>query len=354
MYPERQQQLKDWLVENKYDFFLVTKPENVRWLTGFEGSFGWYWQGKKDGILISDNRYAPAAKQMADDADVQFLIYDEHFKERFASIQRGKIALEDTQTVSQYKKIKTLFSHADLSDVSQTIEIFRRTKDNEEQSCIRTAQAHVDQVLFPFLKEVLTEGVSEQTVTYRLKNILEDQGRYGLSFDPIVAFGTNTAVPHHRPNQTTLKATDCVLVDCGVTYQGYCSDMTRNVLFGSDNPEYRMWYEELLTIQNQTLQKCKEGVLCAELDIFVREQLGEKNKYFTYSLGHGVGLDIHEAPSFSKKSKDILQLDEVITIEPGIHKEGLFGIRIEDIGIVREDSFEVLSQTSKELMVLKN
>jgi Xaa-Pro dipeptidase len=216
---------------------------------------------------------------------------------------------------------------------------------------ITQAQKHVDWVLESVFAGFLRLGVTEREVAFRLELALCDAGRYSLSFDSIVAFGKNSSVPHHAPAEKKLQAHENILVDCGVQYQGYCSDITRNFFYGKPSNEYRKKYTILQNAQEKTLQKYLPGASAATLDAFCRKQL-EPEPAYPHSLGHGVGLEIHELPGVSLRNKKKLQENEVVTCEPGLYYPGKFGIRIEDLLVVRKKAPQILSQASKELHII--
>jgi len=337
--------LKDWLKNNpKYHSFLVSKPENIRYLTGFQGSFGWFLAGQD--ILISDGRYSETAKQLA----VDFQLFDADFIKNFGDSITGKIACEDSLSLVQFNRLEKYFPKAKFTPQSGVVETLRRVKTDPEITKIATAQSHVDQVLLPFLKENLKTGVTEQALNFKLQQALQDQGKYGLSFPSIVAFGPHSSRPHHTSTNRKLKLGDNILIDCGVTFDGYCSDMTRNFIFGESSPEYLDKYKLLLDAQQRTQQKIIAGASTKNLDEFCRKALGDQSAYFTHSLGHGVGLEIHELPTLSTRSKDTLQVGEIVTNEPGLYYPEKFGIRIEDLLVVTESEPRVLSQFVKDLL----
>lgn len=330
---------------------LITKRENIRYLTGFDGSRGMVLLTKKGNFLMADNRYAERAQKCVPKG-WQFQLFDEKFQENFGKNWEGKIGIEDSVTLLGLKSYKKLFPKAKFKPVNQFVEDLRRKKTEEEIKKIRIAQQGIDRVLIPFMRSEATLGVTEKALAFRLDLAIRDEGRFDLSFDPIVAFGANSSIPHHAPSETKLKKGDNILIDCGAKFEGYHSDMTRNFVLGKASTEYQNKYEHLLNVQQKTLQKYQAGKTVKSVMNFCRKALGDDAPYFTHGLGHGVGLEIHEIPSLSEKSKHKLEINDVVTCEPGIYYPGKFGIRIEDLLVIRKDEPEILSKTEKELITL--
>ncbi len=349
-----QTKLKNWLQKNStYDGICITKKENITWLTGFSGSFGVF-IGKKDGknYLITDSRYAERAQKCAKENNCEFVVWDEDFQKNFGEKLKGNFAIESSISVKNYEKIKKDFPQAHFIPEDSTIEKLRIQKTEEEIEKIHIAQHQVDQVLVPFLQANGKEGISEKYIAFQLEIALRDNGKFELSFPVIVAFGPNSSIPHHKPGNQKLKKGDNILIDCGVKFEGYCSDMTRNFGYGSVSDEYRAKYELLLKAQEKTLEKYQVGTTPKQLDEYCRELIGAEAEYFTHSLGHGVGLEIHELPGLGKKSEELLVKNSIVTCEPGLYYPGKFGIRIEDLVVITKDGPEILSTTKKDLVII--
>lgn len=347
--------LQDWLEGKRLSGFWVTKPENVYWLTEFRGSFGIVLVQKKGrNLLITDSRYKSIAEKLCKEKNFDFFLYDKDFtaqvKKEFAGSAYG---IEDSLTVARLQGLQKAFPRINWKPQSGVLEKLRKEKTEDEIQKIKTAQAHVDEIFKTFFHQNLKAGVTEKEVAYKLRQAIEDGGKYDHAFDLIVAFGANSAVPHHQNSDAKLKKNQNILVDCGAKFAGYCSDMTRNFWFGDTvDPEYQEKYNLLLWAQEASLDEIEPGAKTKAVDAVCRKILGTETKYFTHSLGHGVGLEIHEMPNLSPRSKDTLGVDEVVTTEPGLYYEGKFGIRIEDLVVVREDGAEILSKTSKELITI--
>jgi len=345
------EKLNQWLTTEAQEAILVTKPENIGYLTGFWGSFGMYLQTQSGGrYLLTDGRYAVLATKLALKNNFKFICFKGEAPADFIQAVKADMCIEDTLSLAELSRLKKWFAGVDINVKTGVIEQFRKVKTAAELQIMREAQAHVDKILLPFIKANLKTGVSEAQLKFKLDQVLRGEGKFGLSFESIVGFSEGSALPHYESGERTLKIGDNILIDCGVIDRKYCSDMTRNFVFGSVDKSYIEDYAMLLQSQNKTLQQVKTGVKACDLDLACRSDLGDLADLFVHSLGHGVGLEIHEAPTLSKKSEDILQTNEVVTVEPGIYRPNQYGIRIEDSLVVLPDGAEILTKTTKELL----
>lgn len=348
-FQQRQDRLQE-LLQGKA--FITQDSNNIFYLTGFRSSFGIFFQSKTQKILISDSRYRSQGEDAAKKSGSSFHLYSKDFTKKLGEKVSGDVFVENSLSLDQFENLKKQFPNLKLFPQKSPVEKLREIKDLEEINKITHAQNHVDSVLFPFLKEQTKEGITEQELAYKLRIHLEDSGKYEMSFPIILAFGENSANPHSIPRERKLKKGDNILIDCGVKHQGYCCDMTRNAFFGSPNPEFQNHYQHLLEAQKSALKESIAGKKINEIDTLCRNLLGDKNQYFTHSLGHGVGLDIHEGPGVSEGNLSPLEENQVITIEPGLYYPGKFGIRIEDLLVITKESPQVLSKSSKDLLIL--
>ncbi|MBP6921296.1 M24 family metallopeptidase [Candidatus Gracilibacteria bacterium] len=214
----------------------------------------------------------------------------------------------------------------------------RIIKTPEEVQKLRTSQA-MNKKVYEQILPFIIPGMTELEIARRIQILQLQNGASGPSFPPIVAFGENTAVPHHSPTDRVLGDEDAVLIDMGLIHEGYCSDMTRCMQMKNDG--FQTIYTLLQKITQEIISWAKPGMKVADLDIKAREMLGNYEKYFTHSLGHGVGIDIHEAPWISVRSDEALQSGMIITIEPGIYLSGKYGARYEEMVLVGENKLEV-------------
>jgi Xaa-Pro aminopeptidase len=200
----------------------------------------------------------------------------------------------------------------------------------------------------------LRAGVTEREVAWELEICMRRLGADGLAFDPIVAFGEHTAEPHHRPGERPLRRGDLVTLDFGARVEGYRSDMTRTVVFGSASPRQREVHELVRRALQAGLAALRPGVSCAELDQACRQVIADASlgDAFSHPSGHGVGLEIHEAPWVRPGGSGRIAAGTPVTVEPGVYLPGFGGVRIEDLAVVRQDGHELLTTAPKELLEL--
>lgn len=326
---------------------LVTQMENVFYLTGFKGSAGFVIMTPKETLLAVDQRYWLKAKNTKKRHVTLFDLSGNWSEKLQKRLRPFSEILFDEQhmTVSGLKRWKKLLPKKRWLSDKNVIHQQRLVKTQEELEYLRHAAALGDKVLKKVLPHLKT-GVSEKYIANLFRQYSNELAE-GVSFDPIVAFGKNGALPHHASGETRLRKHDAILIDQGVQYQGYMSDMTRCFFIGKGLPQVQKMYEQLLVVQASAVQMVREGVRISDLAAATRALLGKDERFFTHSLGHGIGLEVHEAPGVSMKSDTILRAGMVITIEPGIYKEGVGGVRIEDTVIVTEDACEVITKSSK-------
>ena len=265
------------------------------------------------------------------------------------NLKTKNIAIDKNSfTLNSYKNLKKYFKKIKSKDIALDCLKLREIKTGEEIKILEKSCKYADAILqksIRNLKEFKTESEAAAFLEYETKkNGLE------LAFNPIVASGSNASMPHHEPSKTQIKKGFCV-IDFGVKYEGYCSDITRKIYLGNPNKKEKKIYDFLLTIQKNAINQIKENKRCSQLYDFVNSSLGKYKNYFTHGLGHGVGVEIHELPNLTLNSKDRIKNSMVFTIEPGIYLPKRFGIRIEDT-ILFQDKAMVLTKTSKDLLIV--
>jgi Xaa-Pro aminopeptidase len=226
-------------------------------------------------------------------------------------------------------------------------------KDEEELACLRSAVT-LGARLFDRALEVIRPGVRETEVAAEIEYAARKAGADAMSFETIIASGERSALPHGRASQAVIPAQGFVVCDFGVILSGYCSDMTRTVYVGRPSAEARGVYQAVKQAQQAAVDAVRPGTSVGQVDRIARKSLQKSGleRYFTHSTGHGVGLEIHEAPRLAGGQSEILQPGTVITIEPGVYVPGKWGVRIEDLVVVTETGCEVLTPTSKELVII--
>lgn len=241
----------------------------------------------------------------------------------------------------------------DFVVASDAVDKARAVKDAQEQELMRRASQLNDQA-FAELRPWIRGGVSELELADRLRQIYQELGADGVSFPPLVAFGANAASGHHWPDETRLKPGDCVLIDAGCVWQGYCSDMTRTYFYQTVTERQRRVYELVRAANEAAEQAVRPGVPLQELDRIARSRIAEAGfgPCFTHRLGHFIGLEDHEAGDVSATAKETAVPGNIFSIEPGVYLEGELGVRVEDLVLVTEDGCEILNRVPKELEVL--
>ena len=238
-------------------------------------------------------------------------------------------------------------------NASLAVDRARGVKDEQEKELMRKASQLNDEALAA-LKPYIRAGVTEIELAEKLKQIYTGLGADGLSFEPLVAFGANAASGHHYPDATALKSGDCVLIDAGCTYGGYCSDMTRTYFYQSVTPRQREVYETVLRANEAAIAAVRPGVVLSSLDGIARDVITDAGfgPYFTHRLGHFIGMEDHDFGDVSANAADTAVPGNIFSIEPGIYLDGEMGVRIEDLILVTEGGYENLNRLPKELEII--
>ncbi|QQR84089.1 aminopeptidase P family protein [Candidatus Peregrinibacteria bacterium] len=345
----RIQKLQAKLASQKLGGVIISKPQNVRYLSNFVGSNGRLFITPKRATLITDFRYLRSArKQMPNDIE----IYDqkEGLKKLVGRVKT--IGLEMNHlTHEQFLALKKGLSGVQFKSISEWVETMRMIKDANEIKIIKKA-VHIADQAFLELKKHVKAGVSEDDLEWKLLSIARELGADGFSFPPIICFGKNTADVHHIKEPNTLKKGESVLIDMGIEYQGYMTDMTRTFYpWGASKDEQKI-YSLVLEANQKAIAAIEVGKTTGEIDLVARaviEQAGYGD-YFGHSTGHGVGLEVHELPHVSTRAKTKIVPGMVFTVEPGIYLNHLGGVRIEDMVYVNsKGQVEVLTTPERAL-----
>lgn len=238
-----------------------------------------------------------------------------------------------------YKELCNVFPDYQFVDISDIIQEIYSVHDDE--SLRRTKKAiFISKNVFDSVRKLIKEGVTEIELEREISFLNKYFGGTGDSFSPIVAFGKNSCKPHSSPTKNRLKKNEIVMLDFGTEYKGLCSDITRMFFFGSIDPKVLVLHNILKDLVEQTSALLKSGIAVKELDLFARGLLSKLKleKYFVHSLGHGVGFQIHQAPRISLYSDEVLKENQIITIEPGVYFENRFGLRVENMYLIKNNS----------------
>jgi Xaa-Pro aminopeptidase len=347
--------LQQSLELQRLDAMLVTHMPNVRYLCGFTGSSGALLVTPETAVLHTDGRYTVQAKEEAQGARLRIARGSPSLAAILAIARRkATVGIEgDHVTVSQRDLLSKAAAKVRLKPVSGVIERARMIKQPEEVQQLKAA-VMLASGLFEVLLHGIKPGIAESHVAAELEYVARRSGAQGMSFETIVASGPRSVMPHGVASEHPISASGFVVLDYGVILAGYCSDMTRTVHVGSPGRKQRGLYQAVLDAQLAAIDVVGPGVQASKVDQAARKVLRKAgfDSYFTHSTGHGVGLEIHEPPRLGKAQTELLQPGMVITIEPGAYVPGFGGVRIEDMVLVTERGCQVLTPTSKELMIL--
>ena len=337
------------LVEKLEEPLIVTGEANIRYLAGFVSSNVSLVVEPERVRLFTDFRYATAARGVE---DVEFVETRRMVIPHMAELLSGTFGFESEHlTYAAYEELGE--GGLELVPRKGLVESLRAVKDEEEIEKIRRAAAITNRAYQQFAEERFV-GRSEKELAWRMTSLLHELGAEDVSFETIVAGGANGARPHADPTDRPIESNTTVVVDAGGVLDGYCSDCTRTFATGELPDELARAYEICLEAQLKGLEAARAGVEGKQADAAARSViadagLGDK---FGHGLGHGVGIDVHEAPHVAATSEDKLAANNVCTIEPGIYLEGLGGIRIEDLVVITDDEPEILSSFPKELITV--
>lgn len=342
---------------------VVTHIPNIRYLSGFTGSAGILVVESDRASLFTDGRYAVQAPQEVKPSGVHVIIPQggilkvagEHLASRSQGRSKLCAAYDPTQlTVTQFKDLRgAAGGRISWTPGTGWVENLRLLKSSEEIAKMRAAARLISEV-FEQVVPLIRPGVTELDLAAEIDFRMRKLGASGPSFETIVASGPRAALPHANPTSKRLCRNELVVLDAGAILADYCSDMTRTVFVGRATSRVKMWYKAVLDAQRAGIAAVTAGAESGAPDAAARHVLDSQGlgKYFVHSTGHGVGLEIHEAPRLSKGQKTKLQAGMVVTIEPGIYVEGIGGIRIEDDVAIHAGRTEVLTTATKELLEL--
>lgn len=358
-YRQRLEKLQGMLPELACDALLVEDSVNLFYLTGLQLSAGKLLVHRRGATLIVDGRYY---EQCRKNSPVPVILSEQN-RNALAELVTAKdnaiktVAFNSTTTTyKNFMELQSALQETALLPVDNPVMKLRSIKSPEEIECLRKAAA-LGSEGFDYTCSLLKQGISEKEVAIELEIFWKRRGSKGTAFDPIIAFGTNTSMPHYRAGDAKLQKGDPVLIDIGVNYQHYHSDMTRVLFFQTADPRMRDVYNIVRQAQAAALTLCRPGTLIGDLDSAARNLISAHGygANFTHSLGHGVGLEIHEPPlirNTSTYSNIPLQAGMVITIEPGIYLPDIGGVRLEDTVVITADGYENLTNRPLEPRVI--
>jgi len=361
---DRLGRLREILKQKRIGGFLITSPSNLFYLGGFraEGSFALVTQ-REAKIFVPQLLYEQA-KQVVRDFEV--IGFRDKPLERVGKFLTGEkirsLGFEaGGVSIKRYREMERAFRRVRLVPLDGLVEEMRIVKTEEEVDFIRKS-AQLCVAAFRFIKKRIRIGMKERIIACQLEYFMKKRGAQKPSFEIIVASGENTAYPHHQAGERKIRSGDCLLIDMGCVYKGYCSDLTRPLFLDiiTNNSgkslratlsfefkgKYKKIYQVVREAQRAAIEKIRPGVKCSSIDSAARKAIARAGlgNYFIHRTGHGIGLDVHELPGVEENSKQALKAGMVLTVEPGVYIPGFGGMRIEDMVLVTKKGYEVLTK----------
>lgn len=352
---QRLKQMQRHLREQGLDLMLVSNPANRYYLSGFDGSSGYLLVGPEQAIIITDFRYIEQARRQApafrhhpwqEDLSTSLLPL-------LNELKPARLGFESRHLVySTYRELAETLS-LDMVPLENTVEKIRMIKSASEIEVLRRGAAELDRA-FNYILGYIRPGQTEREVAFELEYYLRRNGAAAASFSYIVASGERGSMPHAVASNKVLEPGELVTIDFGAVFDGYATDMTRTVALGRVGERQKAIYDLVCRAQQRALEGMAAGISCREADRLARaviEQAGYGD-CFGHGLGHGVGLETHEMPVLSPRGQEALAAGMIVTVEPGVYIAGWGGVRIEDMVLVKENGVEILTCSSKELLIV--
>ncbi len=359
--PARVQRLRSTFGAKQLDALLVSQPENRRYLSGFTGSAGYLLVSQRETLLLSDFRYMTQGPQQA--PEYEFVKIERGFPkrelkpilERLTSTRRIGFEAGDLTVAGHaawLEGVKDSGLDVELVPTEGLVEDLRAIKDDAELAIIAEAVRIVDDAFAKF-RDVIKPGMSEREAAWRLEQFVREEGAEALSFPTILASGPNAAKPHHGVSDREIRAGEPIVCDFGAKYEGYCSDITRTICIGQADGRFQEIYDLVLNAQLTAERSILPGIEAKRGDQYARDVIADAGyaDKFGHGLGHGVGLQVHEAPTMGPTGELKLAPAMTVTVEPGVYLPEWGGVRIEDICFVRENGLEIVNRASKDPFV---
>lgn len=351
------EQIKKEVGKRKLDAMIFTDLINIRYLAGYSGSSGMLLVTPRSADFLTDFRYKEQSTREVKGARVTIITTSlmEEMSHLQAFVKAKSIGIEEQNlTFSQFRQLERMAPKKKFVPVSNLAEELRRIKSSAEIQKIAKAAGIADQA-FARIVRFIKPGMTERTIAAQLDHTLKLLGSSNPSFDSIVGSGPNGALPHAKPGERKVRKGDFIVLDFGAIYQGYHSDMTRTVLLGKPTEKHQKIYDIVARAQMTGLKTVRAGIKGLEADRAARQVIDGAGygKYYGHGLGHGVGLEVHESPNMGMRSENILPVNSIVTVEPGIYLPGWGGVRIEDLVAVTAKGCRILTHSTKKLITIK-
>lgn len=351
---KRLKNLEEVISNSAVDGLLVTNLTNIYYLTGFSGTSATVFVSKHRKLFLTDARYTLIAKKVVEGFDI--IETRSPLTEIAAIIADDKITtigFDDQVTYAYHQQLLKAFDGYTLEPMVNAVETLRMIKDDSEIATIKKACEISDKAFLDVLDFIKPGKTTELEVANFLDFRMREYGASGVSFETIAASGYRSSMPHGVASDKVISSGESLTLDFGCIYNHYVSDMTRTIHIGEVTDQEREIYDVVLRANKALIEKAKAGLTYRDFDGIPRQVINDAGygEYFTHSIGHGIGLDIHEYPYFGR-TDDTIKAGMMLTDEPGIYLEGLYGVRIEDDLLITETGCEILTLAPKELIVL--
>jgi Xaa-Pro aminopeptidase len=338
--------------------YLVSDLVNIRYLTGYTGTYAYLVVGLEESYFISDSRYEEYARSILS-KPVEFVLQKDDFFDSLGKVLKRigakKLHLEGNSTsLSAYREMTRRVRGVRLKPGGDEVSRIRMVKDDEELGLLRRA-ARITDACVDHVRQIIRPGISEWDIAVEIEHFYRTHGCHRSSFDSIVASGAGSSMPHYATSMgKKIRAGEALLIDMGCEYQGYNSDLTRTMFVRSVDPRLERIYRIVRKAQEEAIRSVKPGISASRLDSAARDIIADQGYggNFGHGLGHGIGLDVHELPAIKMNAEMKLKKNMAITIEPGIYLPGIGGVRIEDMVVITARGCEVLTSAPKDIIVI--
>ena len=350
-YKDRINSIRKSLSKSDIDTAFISSKDNIRYYSGFTGTLAFLLITEHKSIIVTDSRYTVRAQEESPDYEIYQLKSGDNWIKNSTDQIKSKVIGFEGNFVS-FNMLNQLKERANKDliwkDYSEQISKERVIKSKSEVEKIEAAISISDRAFNAVSKEIEV-GMTEKEIAWEIEKEMRILGAESISFDTIVASGINGSKPHHSPTNKQISNGEAITIDMGAKLNGYCSDLTRTIFIGKPDEKFKKIYNIVLRSQLISIETAKDGMTGEEIDKISRDIISEEGfgEYFGHSLGHGVGLEIHENPGVGPNSKNEITPGMVYTIEPGIYIDGWGGIRIEDMVLMTDNGNKLLSHAEK-------